>query len=89
MRYAFSSRFRGKLACYRVGYGVKVPHAGVPERCFDRRTTNAERGDESMGYTVVYETREGLILTRDFSTLDEAERFIAVQKSKGLKASIR
>jgi hypothetical protein len=42
-----------------------------------------------MGYTVIYETREGLSFTKVFSTLDEAQRFIAVQKSKGLKASIR
>ena len=42
-----------------------------------------------MGYVVVYETRDGLTLTKEFSTLDAAERFIAVQKSKGLKASIR
>ena len=42
-----------------------------------------------MGYTVVYETRDGLSLTKDFSTLDAAQRFIAVQKSKGLKASLR
>jgi hypothetical protein len=42
-----------------------------------------------MGYTVIYETRDGLTLTKNFSTYDEAQRFIAVQKSKGLKASIR
>jgi hypothetical protein len=42
-----------------------------------------------MGYTVVYETRDGLSLTKKFSTLDQAQRFIAVQKSKGLKASIQ
>ncbi len=42
-----------------------------------------------MGYTVVYETRDGLSLTKTFSTLDEAQRFIAVQKSKGLKATLR
>jgi hypothetical protein len=42
-----------------------------------------------MGYTVDYETREGHNLTKTFSTLDQAQRFIAVQKSKGLKAVIR
>ena len=42
-----------------------------------------------MGYTVVYETREGITLTKDFPTYDGAQRFIAVQKSKGLKASLR
>ena len=42
-----------------------------------------------MGYTVVYETRDGRTLTQDFRTLDEAQRFIAAQHSKGLKASVR
>jgi hypothetical protein len=41
-----------------------------------------------MGYTVTYETRDGLTLTKNFATYDQAQRFIAVQKSKGLKASI-
>ncbi|CAN5551726.1 hypothetical protein BH10BDE1_BH10BDE1_33330 [soil metagenome] len=42
-----------------------------------------------MGYTVIYETRDGRTLTKDFSTLDAAQRFIAVQKSMGLKASLQ
>jgi hypothetical protein len=41
-----------------------------------------------MGYTVVYETRDGISLTKDFPTLDAAQRFIAVQNSKGLKAAL-
>ena len=41
-----------------------------------------------MGYTVTYETRDGLTLTKNFATYDEAQRFVAVQRSKGLKASI-
>ena len=42
-----------------------------------------------MGYTVIYETRDRLSLTKNFATLDAAQRFIAIQKSKGLKASIQ
>jgi len=41
-----------------------------------------------MGYTVEYENRDGHTATRDFKTYDEAQRFIAVQKSKGLKARL-
>lgn len=41
-----------------------------------------------MGYTVEYENRDGHMATRSFNTYDEAQRFIAVQLSKGLKARI-
>lgn len=41
-----------------------------------------------MGYTVEYENRDGHMATRLFNTYDEAQRFIAVQLSKGLRARI-
>ncbi len=57
---------------------------------YDRTsTTDTKLRRPNMGYTVDYETRDGLRLTKTFPTLDHAQRFIAVQKSKGLKATLR
>lgn len=41
-----------------------------------------------MGYIVEYENRDGHLATRTFNTYDEAQRFIAVQMSKGLRARL-